>query len=55
MNQDELAKNLAKALLMKQGGGKFESFSALGSVKEYLAALSIEELLGIATQNRIEV
>ena len=55
MTQDKLAKKLAKALLVKEGGRQIESFGSLICVKGYFSALSKEDLLGIPTQNGIEV
>ena len=55
MTQDKLAKKLAKALLVREGGGQIESFSSLICVKGYFSALTKEDLLGIATQNGIEL
>ncbi len=53
MTQPELATKLAKAMLLKEGGGKLESFKSLICLRNYLSEMSIEELSGVATQNRI--
>ncbi len=53
MNQMELAKALARALLENEKRGKAKSFSSLNSLRSYFSAMSMEDLLGIATQNGI--
>ncbi len=53
MTESELVKALARSLLLKEGGEKAESFSSLICIRNYLSAMSKEELLGIATQNGI--
>ena len=55
MTEVELAKKLAQAILRKEGEGRIESFNTLICVQNYFSALSMAELLGIATQNGIEV
>ena len=53
MTQPELAKELARALLLKEGQGKPESFSSLMCLCSYFSEMTMEELLGVATQNGI--
>ncbi len=53
MNRQELAKRLAKALLLKEGGGRLDSCSSLMCLRSYFSEMSFEELLGVATQNGI--
>ena len=55
MKKDELTRRLAKALLMKEGEGKVGSLNTLIRVRGYLSALTMDELFGIVTQNRLEV
>ena len=49
MRKAELAKKLAKSLLLKEGIGKSESINSLTYIINYYYQMSKEELMGIAT------
>ncbi len=50
MTHHELSKILARQVLLKEGGGEIESFNSLICLISYFSEMSIEELLGIASQ-----
>ena len=54
MTQNELAITLARILLLKEGGGKLESFESLLCLRSYFSELTIDELHGIAIEYGIE-
>ena len=54
MTQNELAMTLAQILLLKEGGGKLESFESLLCLRSYFSELSIDELHQIAIEYGIE-
>ncbi len=53
MTHSGLVRTLARALLLKEGHGKPESFASFMCLCRYFSEMSMEELLGVATQNGI--
>ncbi len=53
MTHAELATTLAKKLLLKEDRGEHQSIRSLKHLKHYFYEMSMEELLGIATQQGI--
>ena len=49
MNKKELAKKLARTLLLKEGQGKLGSFRSFMCIQSYFNEMSVKELQGIAT------
>ncbi len=50
MNHQELVKLIAKEMLIKEGSGKLESFISLHCLCSYFSEISIDQLMGIASQ-----
>ena len=53
MTHSELSQELAKALLLKEGNRKLVSFKTFLCIRNYFDEMTMEELLGVATQNGI--